>query len=307
MATNEGSMTKATTAAATAATKDELRQNYIYTTERFEKRAEKWRLVTKDIVRTVDVCVIGSGAAGAILAAKLAQAGKSVVLLEKGGYYDGESMNQREGDMLPLLWKNAGANFTSNLRVVIAQGSCLGGSTVINDAVCFGIPDIVIEQWQNLGVSITEQDWEEAIEEVSKKIHVTDVTEDELNINAKKLKQACENFTLFGKPILHHNKNKRNCGPSFTDVNLKSCVKCGFCHLGCHYNTKQSMLVTYIHNALNDPTLDYTVYCNCRVDEITTIRLTENNSATTTSETASSFSTNNATATATPTSPNKFY
>ncbi len=218
----------------------------------------------------MDVCVIGSGAAGAILATKLAQAGKSVVLLEKGEYYDGESMNQRESDMLPLLWHNAAANFTSNLRIAIAQGSCLGGSTVINDAVCFGIPEPVINQWQNgpARVSISKEEWQEAINEVSKKINVNEVTEEELNLNAQKLREACQKFRLHGKAILH-GKNKRNCGPSFTDPNLKSCVKCGFCHLGCHYDTKQSMLVTYIHEALNDPAANYTAYCNCRVDRIT--------------------------------------
>jgi choline dehydrogenase-like flavoprotein len=244
--------------------------NSIYTTEKLEKRSERCKLITKDIVRSVDVCVIGSGAAGAILANKLAQAGKSVVLLEKGGYYDGESMNQREADMLPLLWQNAGANFTSNLRIAIAQGSCLGGSTVINDAVCFGIPDLVIEQWQKgtAQVSISKEEWQEAIKEVSKKINVKEVTEEELNVNAIKLREACEQFQLHGKPILHH-KNTRNCGPSFTNADLKSCVKCGFCHLGCHYDTKQSMLVTYIHEALNDAHVDYTAYCNCRVDRIT--------------------------------------
>ena len=244
--------------------------NCIYTTDKFEKRAERCKLVTRDIVRSVDVCVIGSGAAGAILATKLAQAGKSVAVLEKGGYYDGESMNQREADMLPLLWQNAAANFTSNLRIAIAQGSCLGGSTVINDAVCFPIPDLIINQWQNgpAGVSISKEEWEEAIKEVSKKINVKEVTEEELNLNAQKLKEACDKFRLYGKPILH-GKNKRNCGPSFTDPNLKSCVKCGFCHLGCHYDTKQSMLVTYIHEALNDPHIDYSAYCNCRVDRIT--------------------------------------
>lgn len=244
--------------------------NYIYTTERFEKRAERCKLLTKDVVHSVDVCVVGSGAAGAILATKLAKAGKSVVLLEKGGYHDGESMNQREADMLPLLWQNAGANFTSNLRIAIAQGSCLGGSTVINDAVCFPIPDLVIEQWQqDSGVSISKQEWADATDEVSKKINVTEVTDDELNVNARKLKEACEKFRLHGKSI-HHSKNMRNCGPSFTNPDLRSCVKCGFCHLGCHYDTKQSMLVTYIHEALNDPDVNYTAYCNCRVDKITT-------------------------------------
>jgi NADPH-dependent 2,4-dienoyl-CoA reductase/sulfur reductase-like enzyme len=57
--------------------------NSIYTTDKFEKSAERCKLITRDVVRNVDACVIGSGAAGAVLATKLAQAGKSVALLEK--------------------------------------------------------------------------------------------------------------------------------------------------------------------------------------------------------------------------------
>src|SRR6185503_6892197 len=140
--------------------------------------------------------------------------------------------------------------------------------TVINDAVCFRIPELVVKQWQDLGVSIAKEEWEKANDEVSKVIHVTEVTEDELNENARKLMQACEEFRIEGKPILHY-KNHRNCGQSFTDSSLSSCVKCGFCHLGCHYDTKQSMLVTYIHDALSNDKLDYNAYCNCRADLIT--------------------------------------
>ena len=39
--------------------------------------------------------------------------------------------------------------------------------------------------------------------------------------------------------------------------------------MGCHYDTKQSMLVTYIHDALNNDKVDYNAYCNCRADLIT--------------------------------------
>jgi len=242
--------------------------NSIYGTEIFDKRKERYTVINSDQVCNVDVCVIGSGAAGAILAGKLAQSGKSVVILERGPYYDGESMNQREADMIPILWKNAGANFTSNLRIAIAQGSCLGGSTVINDAVCFRIPDLVIEQWQKMGVSISKAEWDKANDEVSSRINVQKVTEKELNVNAKKLRKACEEFTIEGNHIAHSN-NYRNCGLSLSDDTLKSCVKCGFCHLGCHYDTKQSMLVTYIHDALNDDKVDYKAYCNCRADLVT--------------------------------------
>ena len=241
--------------------------NAIYGTEVFEKRAEPYKVIDADVVRNVDVCVVGSGAAGAIIAQKMAAAGKSVVLLERGGYYDGESMNQREDDMVSLLWKNSGANFTSNLKMAVAQGSCLGGSTVINDAVCFRIPDIVVDQWNADGVSISKEEWNNANDEVSSVINVSKVTEEELNENAKRLRKACEMVPISGKSITEHGPNERNCGPSWTDPDLESCVKCGFCHLGCHYDTKQSMLVTYIHDALHN-TDDFTAYCNCRVDKI---------------------------------------
>ena len=243
--------------------------NCVYGIEAFERRRENYKIINSDVLCDVDICIIGSGAAGAILGTNLAQSGKSVVILEKGGYYDGESMNQREADMIPLLWKNAGANFTSNLRVAIAQGSCLGGSTVINDAVCFRIPLIVIEQWKKMGVSITNDEWDKANDEVSKRINIQEVTNEELNTNARKLKEACEKFRYQGDPLLQHYKNHRNCGQSISDESLKSCVQCGFCHLGCHYDTKQSMLVTYIHDALVNENLNYNVYCNCRADRIT--------------------------------------
>ena len=57
--------------------------NSVYGTEIFEKRKERYGIINSDQVCNVDVCVIGSGAAGAILAAKLAESGKSVVALRK--------------------------------------------------------------------------------------------------------------------------------------------------------------------------------------------------------------------------------
>jgi NADPH-dependent 2,4-dienoyl-CoA reductase/sulfur reductase-like enzyme len=75
----------------------------IYGLENIEKRREKYSLIGHDIVVDTDVCVIGSGEAGAILGEELANGGsdgpdnsRSVVILEKGGYYDAEDMNQEK-------------------------------------------------------------------------------------------------------------------------------------------------------------------------------------------------------------------
>jgi choline dehydrogenase-like flavoprotein len=223
--------------------------------EELPGRMEPYEKIDGDVVEDCDVCVIGSGAAGAVIANKLARAGRSVVLLEKGGYYEGEDMNQRDEEMVPLLWKNGGINFTDDLRIAIGQGCCLGGSTVINDAVCFSIPEIVAEQWNKLGVRISRQEWGDAIKEVSDQIHVTPLREDELNRNSRMLRTGCE---LLG--FKKHSVNSRNC---------IDCMQCGLCHLGCHYETKQDMRVTYIHRALSDPGSEIRVYVNCAAGRIT--------------------------------------
>ena len=100
----------------------------IYGIEDLPQRNENYKVIITDIVEETDICIVGSGAAGAVFARKLVESGKRVVLLEKGGYYEGKDMNQREADMMPLLWKNAGFNFNDSLRIAIAQGCCLGGS-----------------------------------------------------------------------------------------------------------------------------------------------------------------------------------
>ncbi len=229
--------------------------NAIYGLGQSRFRNERYVTVDRDVVESCDICVIGSGAAGAVLAKKLSESGRSVVLLEKGGYYEGEDMNQRDEDMMPLLWNNSGASYTDDLRIGIAQGSCLGGSTVINDAVCFPTPDVVRRQWRAMGVDISDAEWDAAISEVSEEIHVTKVSEDELGTNSLMLKRGCE---LMG--YTKHYTNSRNC------VN---CMRCGLCHLGCHYETKQDMKVTYIHKALNHPQSEVRVYCNCLAEKIT--------------------------------------
>ncbi len=229
--------------------------NCIYGIDDYKYRKETYHKLDGDVLENTDVCVIGSGAAGAVLAKKFCDAGKSVILLEKGGYYDDEDMNQIDEDMIPLLWKNSGANFTDDLRIAIAQGSCLGGSTNINDAVCFPIPDIVRKQWREMGVDVSDQEWENATAEVSREIHVTEVTEAELDRNSLMLRKGCQ---MMG--YTEHRPNSRNC---------TNCMQCGLCHLGCHYETKQEPRITYIHNALNNPDSQLRIYCNCSAETIT--------------------------------------
>ena len=226
----------------------------IFGTHDLPQRSEKYEIIKHDVVENVDVCIIGSGAAGAVLAKEFVEKGKTVVLLEKGGYYEEKDMNQRDIDMMPLLWKNSGFNFDDKMRIAIAQGSCLGGSTIINDAVCFDTPTKVRDEWKKLGVNFSNQEWSDNFQRVNSFLHVTPVSDPELNRNNQMLMRGAQ---LLG--LTEGKKNHRNC---------VDCMQCGFCHLGCHYGTKQNVLVTYIHEAMKQPDSSIRIYCNCNVTRI---------------------------------------
>ena len=94
-----------------------------------------------------DVVIIGSGAAGATLAATIAEkSALSVVLLEKGPYYGAEAFNQRELDMMNLLAQN-GARSTIDGAMPVAGGECVGGGTTVNYALSFDPIPSVWESW----------------------------------------------------------------------------------------------------------------------------------------------------------------
>jgi choline dehydrogenase-like flavoprotein len=89
----------------------------------------------------VDVCVIGSGAGGAPVALRLAQAGFSVVLLEKGSWYRKEDfvhdeiLNSRRNFFMPLPWDEPHLFRTSPTEPFTRTNeawtaNCVGGGTV---------------------------------------------------------------------------------------------------------------------------------------------------------------------------------
>lgn len=179
------------------------------------------------------MCVVGSGAGGAVVAWGLAAKGHTVVLVEKGGYHPREDFDQREEVMIPMLYKSSGLQFAVPSGIAVAQGSCVGGSTVVNDAVCFRAPEPVLGWWvdEYRVEGVDPDSMKRYYEEVEKRISVSQVPEYALNRNNLVLKRGSEVLGWASAP------NQRNC---------KDCRECGLCQLGCYYGTKQSMLETYI-------------------------------------------------------------
>ena len=88
--------------------------------------------ISEDTTLEADAVVIGSGAGGGVVAGELALAGKSVVVLEKGGYNNEANFTLQEAQATPELYLKRGTLTTKDLGVIVLAGSTLGGGTVVN-------------------------------------------------------------------------------------------------------------------------------------------------------------------------------
>jgi len=178
--------------------------------------------------------VIGSGGGGAVVAAELAESGLDVVLLEQGAYHTKRDFDQNEGTMLPRLFEDAAQRLTEDGAVTILQGRGVGGSTVHNLGYCFRAPQPILELWadehgvRELG-SLTA-----SFERVEQGLHVTQILPEEVNPHNRAIQRGSELLGYHGLVARH---------------NRVGCVRAGFCILGCSYDAKKSMLVTYIPRA----------------------------------------------------------
>src|SRR5262249_52883001 len=68
-----------------------------------------------------DVCIIGSGAGGAVTAAILANAGFNVIVLEEGGHHEKAEFKMREDIAMPMLYQEQGARATKDAAISILQ------------------------------------------------------------------------------------------------------------------------------------------------------------------------------------------
>jgi len=185
-----------------------------------------------------DVCVVGSGAGGGVIAAELASAGSSVVVLEMGGYRNESDFHQLELPGMFELYLGGGLAASEDGSIAILAGSTLGGGTVVNYMNCIRTPEHIRREWAGMGVDgIDQPDYERHIDAIWERLGVNDSATSQ-NRTHKKLIQACE---ALGYP---HRPLTRN-----TDVSCEDPGVCGYCYTGCQKGCKQSTMKTFLQDA----------------------------------------------------------
>jgi choline dehydrogenase-like flavoprotein len=105
--------------------------------------------IDADTTLEADVCIVGSGAGGGVMAGVLAGRGLKVVVLEMGAYLDDADFHGLEIPAFQQSYWRGGPVPTADMNISLQAGSCLGGGTVINWTNSLRTTPWVREQWEN--------------------------------------------------------------------------------------------------------------------------------------------------------------
>lgn len=201
-----------------------------------------------------EVCIIGSGSAGSVVSKLLSGKGVKVSVIEEGRYVKPSSFNQRENVMTPLLYRENGNQMTKNFQISVLQGRCVGGSPVVNMADCVPLRKEVYNHWvKEFGFEGPDFDEiDRANSEIEKRLGVNKIDEkgELLNKNNKYLFESARSLGFSANTFRH---------------NRVGCIGCGYCLIGCHYNAKQSTLITFLKDAVENGA---DIYSRLRVEKL---------------------------------------
>ena len=186
---------------------------------------------------TADVIVVGSGAGGGVVAARLAEAGRDVLLIEAGSLVRPEELTEREGDMTAQLYAESGMRATDDLSFMLLQGAAVGGGTLVNWMITFRAPDFVLDEWTSrFGLhDFAPTTMAPVFDCVEREIHATLVPDD--------AHSPANRILLDGAARLGWRVGAAR-------INARQCLRTGFCGQGCRYGAKQGVDQVYVPRAV---------------------------------------------------------
>ena len=200
-------------------------------------RVERGPTLREEVVEA-DVAIVGSGAAAGVIGHRLVADGKRVVMIERGRHEDPASFTEDEAEMLARLYRDGAVQLARDFRLQVLQGMCVGGTTVINNAVSIPTPPEVVADWdERCGGAIGDLDAD--IGAISTML--------DINTQPKEVFAAGVGKFVEGVKKLELEQNARVFEP--VAANIRDCLGCGYCNIGCAYGRKLSMLDTLLPQA----------------------------------------------------------
>jgi choline dehydrogenase-like flavoprotein len=175
--------------------------------------------------------VVGSGAGGSVVAYHLAAAGRQVTVLERGPWVNPRDVTHEEPAMIARLYKDGGAQTNNEADMFLLQGNCVGGSTVLTNAVCFRMPEDVRRSFAGSGFVLPPDRLAAAYRRVESVLNVGPLPAEVHNPATERLARGLEGI---------------GCEPGWFHKAMLSCIGCGYCNVGCRYGRKMDSSQTWI-------------------------------------------------------------
>jgi choline dehydrogenase-like flavoprotein len=195
-----------------------------------------------DTLDEEDIVIIGSGAAGSLLAERMLalHPTRRVLLLEKGRHLDPNDFSEDEIEMIGKLYGDNALQVTASLRFSILQGSCVGGTTVANNAISFETPPHIPPLWNaEHGAGLNIADFYAAQAEVMKRMQIEPI---DTTVVTRPLAEVVNPITHVLQKGIDAEFGTGGYEYKPVKANIVDCLGCGYCNMGCKYGRKLSML-----------------------------------------------------------------
>ncbi len=191
----------------------------------------------------VDYIIIGSGPAGSVMAYRLIRANPTarILMIDRGNRYSPlQDFNDREIEMMAKVYKEGGLQQTKRADMSILQAECVGGGSVINNAVCYKLPARVKTVWKKeYGIPLDSLDHE--YQQIARELGITRIGSNGVNTKvAHRFRKGVSAYNRTAPP------NEQLQYPTLANINGANVAGDGLWNLGNKYLRKRSMLETYI-------------------------------------------------------------
>jgi len=202
-----------------------------------------------------DFVIIGSGAGGGAAARALAKSGARVVVLEEGPLVPTDKLSPLMRTTMATLFRNQGKQAAfGKATTPILQGRCVGGTTFVNSAIVWRLPEKVLAKWHadhgladGLPAPALDAAYATLEEEMSERATVEGDTAGRQDL---RMRDGAARAGIEGR-MLH--RYERGCRGSAR------------CLHGCPNEAKQSTTINYLERAAGDGAA---IFAHARVDRI---------------------------------------
>ncbi len=199
-----------------------------------------------------DVVVVGSGPGGAAISRVLAEAGRSVVIVEEGPSRSNFRPNAAHTNRFHMQ-EGGGMVARGSKLMPIAAGRGVGGGSLVNSALCFRVPDGVADGWA------AELDGDDRYSAANLR-PIFEEIEAIIGVGITPEAIAGENNMIVARGV-----KALGLKGGLAPRNTPACAGCGVCNFGCPIGGKSSVDRNFIPMAQSHGTI---VQADTKVDVI---------------------------------------